>query len=92
MRRINDIFGANLRILISRNGNNVSETCRTMGINRTQFTKYLSATNWPRPDVLAVICAYFSVDARILLEPLAKIEQPPEVTPCEPAIPSTTLT
>ncbi|WP_322865533.1 XRE family transcriptional regulator [Aquicoccus sp. G2-2] len=44
-----------------------------MGINRTQFNRYLSSESFPRPDVLHRICVFFEVDARILLEPVDEI-------------------
>ncbi len=62
------VFGRNLRAL-SANYPSVAELCRNLGINRTQFNRYLSGESFPRPDVLYRICAFFGVDARILLEP-----------------------
>ncbi|WP_299350273.1 helix-turn-helix transcriptional regulator [uncultured Shimia sp.] len=63
------IFGANLRILADRYPS-VSQLCRELGINRTQFNRYLSGESFPRPDVLHRMCQFFDVDARILLEPI----------------------
>ena len=63
------MFGENLRQL-SRRYASISELSRQLGINRTQFNRYLSGESFPRPDVLARICAFFDVDARILLEPV----------------------
>lgn len=63
------MFGANLRILADRYPS-VSQLCRELGINRTQFNRYLSGESFPRPDVLHRICSFFGVDARILLEPI----------------------
>lgn len=63
------MFGRNLRNL-SQNYPSVSELSRQLGINRTQFNRYLSGESFPRPDVLARICNFFGVDARILLEPV----------------------
>ncbi|WP_170427897.1 helix-turn-helix domain-containing protein [Ruegeria arenilitoris] len=70
------MFGANLRQL-SRQYSSVSELCRQLGINRTQFNRYLSGESFPRPDVLDRMCRFFEVDARILLRPLDEIELPP---------------
>lgn len=67
------MFGANLRQLSSRS-KSVSQLCRELGINRTQYNRYLAGESFPRPDVLHKICEYFSVDARILLEPVAEID------------------
>lgn len=68
------IFGANLREL-SRVFPSISELSRQLGINRTQFNRYLSGESFPRPDVLARICEFFSVDARVLLEPVDTIQK-----------------
>ncbi|WP_299962188.1 helix-turn-helix transcriptional regulator [uncultured Roseobacter sp.] len=61
------MFGANLRVL-SSDYPSVSALARDLGINRTQYNRYLSGESFPRPDVLARICDFFSVDARVLLE------------------------
>ncbi|WP_094021861.1 helix-turn-helix domain-containing protein [Maliponia aquimaris] len=66
------MFGANLRQL-SKRAPSISALCRDLGINRTQFNRYLAGESFPRPDVLHKICTYFDVDARILLEPVADI-------------------
>lgn len=66
---IRSMFGRNLRSL-SQDYPSISELSRQLGINRTQFNRYLSGESFPRPDVLARICAFFGVDARILLEPV----------------------
>lgn len=63
------MFGSNLRILSMRYPS-ISELSRQLGINRTQFNRYLSGESFPRPDVLDRICTFFDVDARILLEPV----------------------
>ncbi len=69
------MLGANLRQL-ARNAASISALCRELGINRTQFNRYLAGESFPRPDVLHRICAYFDVDARILLEPVEQISEP----------------
>ena len=66
-------LGKNLRSL-SQSAPSISALCRALGVNRTQFNRYLSGESFPRPDVLFRICTYFNVDARIILEPLSKIE------------------
>ena len=63
------MFGANLRILAQQYPS-ISDLSRRLGINRTQFNRYLSGESFPRPDVLDRICAFFDMDARILLEPV----------------------
>lgn len=72
--QLRSMFGANLRKL-SSNYASISALSRDLGINRTQFNRYLSGESFPRPDVLARICAFFSVDARVLLEPVEQIQQ-----------------
>lgn len=69
---LRNMFGANLRILAQR-FTSISELSRQLGINRTQFNRYLSGESFPRPDVLARICSFFEVDARVLLEPVGGI-------------------
>ncbi len=69
---LRDMFGANLRIL-SKHYPSISELSRQLGINRTQFNRYLSGESFPRPDVLDRICNFFDVDARILLDPVESI-------------------
>ncbi|MGR3636356.1 MAG: helix-turn-helix domain-containing protein [Shimia sp.] len=70
---LRQMFGQNLRTLAA-DYPSVSKLCRDLGINRTQFNRYLSGESFPRPDVLYRICEFFGTDARILLEPLSKIE------------------
>jgi transcriptional regulator with XRE-family HTH domain len=71
------VFGENLRRL-SRNYSSVSDLSRQLRINRTQFNRYLQGESFPRPDVLARICDFFSVDARILLDRVDEIDAAPD--------------
>ena len=68
------IFGENLRAL-SADYPSVAELCRDLGINRTQFNRYLAGQSFPRPDVLHRMCSFFGVDARILLEPAESLKR-----------------
>ncbi|WP_321185920.1 helix-turn-helix domain-containing protein [Pseudooceanicola sediminis] len=70
---IRNIFGANLRQLSARYPS-IAGLCRDLGINRTQFNRYLSGESFPRPDVLHRICQFFGTDARILLEPVDSVK------------------
>lgn len=70
---LRNMFGANLRTL-SKRYPSISELSRQLGINRTQFNRYLSGESFPRPDVLDRICAFFDVDARILLDPVESLD------------------
>ncbi len=75
---LREMFGRNLRQLCAPY-RSVSDLCRQLGINRTQFNRYLSGESFPRPDVLHLICQFFDVDARVLLEPLDKLDTRPGV-------------
>ena len=66
------MFGANLRQLSARYPS-ISDLSRQLGINRTQYNRYLAGESFPRPDVLARICSFFGVDARVLLERVDQI-------------------
>ena len=68
---LRSIFGQNLRHLASMYPS-VAGLCREMGLNRTQFNRYLAGESFPRPDILHRICQFFGVDARVLLEPIAR--------------------
>lgn len=69
---LRDIFGKNLRKL-SLKARSISQLCRDLGINRTQYNRYLTGESFPRPDVLYRICTFFDVDARILLQPVEDV-------------------
>ncbi|GHC09018.1 MULTISPECIES: helix-turn-helix domain-containing protein [Gemmobacter] len=71
---VRSIFGRNLRELCD-GGPPISVLCQQIGINRTQFNRYLAGEAFPRPDILARICTHFEVDARILLEPLEDLRR-----------------
>ncbi|MDF1854026.1 helix-turn-helix transcriptional regulator [Pseudooceanicola sp.] len=69
---VRGIFGTNLRQLSNRYPS-IAGLCRELGINRTQYNRYLSGESFPRPDVLQRICTFFDTDARILLEPVDQL-------------------
>ena len=68
------MFGENLRVMSARYPS-ISELSRQLGVNRTQFNRYLNGESFPRPDILDRICTFFGVDARILLEPVETLSQ-----------------
>lgn len=68
------VFGRNLRLMASKSPS-ISQLCRDIGVNRTQFNRYLAGDAFPRPDVLDRICQHFGRDARILLEPLERLDR-----------------
>lgn len=70
---IRAIFGDNLRKLCKTTGS-IAGLCRDLKINRTQFNRYLSGESFPRPDVLAKICTFFDIDARVLLQPVESLQ------------------
>lgn len=55
-------FAANLRLLCSFYPS-ISLVCRNLGINRTQFNRYLAATARPSANLLNRLCDYFGVEA-----------------------------
>jgi len=61
-------FSANLRELIK--GVYVSQLCRDIDLNRTQFNRYLYGQQLPSAVVLVRMCARLNVDERILSVPL----------------------
>jgi transcriptional regulator with XRE-family HTH domain len=69
---LRSMFGSNLRSL-AKGYPSISELSRQLGINRTQFNRYLAGESFPRPDVLARICDFFKIDARVLLDPVDTI-------------------
>lgn len=79
------MFGANLKHLC-KNAKSISALCRELGINRTQFNRYLSGESFPRPDVLHRICTFFDVDARILLEPVETLAMERDFLMTHPAL------
>ncbi|MGJ5618950.1 helix-turn-helix domain-containing protein [Sulfitobacter sp. MF3-043] len=80
--QLRNMFGLNLRTLAS-SYDSISDLARQLGINRTQFNRYLSGESFPRPDVLSRICSFFGVDARVLLQPVDEIgsDQDPIANP-----------
>jgi transcriptional regulator with XRE-family HTH domain len=66
---LRQVLGDNLRLLC-RDLGSVTKLCTEIGVNRTQFKRYISGEAFPRPDVLYRICTRFGVDANILLHPI----------------------
>lgn len=58
----------NLKLLCSY-APSIAEVCRSLGINRQQFTKYLSGTSRPSARNIRRICDYFGVDEEELFLP-----------------------
>jgi len=49
--QLRQIFGTNLKQLC-QNKPSISAVTRDLGINRTQFNRYMSGESFPRPDIL----------------------------------------
>ena len=58
---IRENLAANLRRLIQRHAS-VSAVCRELGINRTQFERYLQGRAVPNKATARLICDYFKID------------------------------
>ena len=68
---IRENLAANLRRLIQRHAS-VSAVCRELGINRTQFERYLQGQSVPNKATARLICDYFKIDENDLYrEPTA---------------------
>lgn len=65
-----DEFAANLRLICSTEAS-ISAVCRAIGINRQQFSKYLSGTSSPSAQNMRKISMHFGIrPAEFLLPPL----------------------
>lgn len=68
---IRENLAANLRRLVQRHAS-VSAVCRELGINRTQFERYLQGKAVPNKATARLICDYFKIDENELYrEPAA---------------------
>lgn len=68
-----NVFGTNLRQLCGRRPS-IASVARDLDIGKVQFNRYLTGESIPKPPVLRRICLYFGVDARVLLDPLERVE------------------
>jgi transcriptional regulator with XRE-family HTH domain len=69
MREISE----NLRVLCASRPS-VSQICRELGINRSQFNRYLAGSSAPRPALMRRICDYFGVEPFELAMPAAEFQ------------------
>lgn len=68
---IRENLAANLRRLVQRHAS-VSAVCRELGINRTQFERYLQGQAIPNKATARLICGFFKIDENDLYrEPAA---------------------
>ena len=61
-------FHRNLRLL-SDHYKSIAEVCRRLGVNRSQYNKYLSGRSLPSRHVLKRICDFFGVEEHEILLP-----------------------
>ena len=62
-----------MRELCKRTGT-IAEVADHLSVNRVQMSRILNDESFPKPGLMKRICDHFSVNARILLEPLADLE------------------
>lgn len=68
---IRENLAANLRRLVKRHAS-VSAVCRDLGVNRTQFERYLQGQAVPNKATARLICDYFQIDEdELYREPIA---------------------
>ncbi len=84
--KVHSSFPANLRLLCSYKAS-IAEVCRTLGINRSQFNRYLSGSTLPRAGLMRTICDFFGVELHEMLLPaddfdrLIRVRGVPERSP-----------
>lgn len=66
-------FADNLRLLCSYKAS-ISEVCRDLSINRSQFNRYLAGRAAPRPGLMRRICDYFGLELHEALLPATDFE------------------
>ncbi len=71
---MNQDFCNNLRLLTDHY-KSVAEVCRNLGINRTQFNKYLSGNSNPSRHIFKTLCDFFGVEKHEMLLPHGKFEK-----------------
>ncbi len=71
---MNQDFQKNLRLLTDHY-KSVAEVCRRLGINRSQFNKYLSGRSRPSRHLFKKICDFFGVEEHEILMPHGDFEK-----------------
>lgn len=71
---VHSIFGENLRILMKRDSVSVTSLAEILGTNQVQIRRLLNSESQPRAQTVALVEAFFGVDARILTQKLEDIE------------------
>ena len=67
-------FAQNLRLLTDHYPS-VAEVCRKIGVNRSQYNKYLSGKSAPSRHMLRTICDFFGVEAEEIRLPHARFQE-----------------
>lgn len=73
-------FADNLRALCTRHGS-IAAVCRSLGMNRQQFNKYLSGSTLPNVATLEKICGFFRIESESLFHDPAGFLQPKGTPP-----------
>lgn len=73
-------FPQNLRLLCSYY-RSISDVCRRLGINRSQFNRYLSGRSQPSANMMLKLCDYFGVEAYEIHLPHSQFERLVKVRP-----------
>jgi len=73
-------FADNLRALCTRHGS-IAAVCRSLGMNRQQFNKYLSGSTLPNVATLEKICGFFRIESESLFHDPAGFQQPNRAPP-----------
>lgn len=73
-------FAENLALLCSYY-DSVSEVCRRLNINRSQFNKYLNGESFPSRHTLRKICDFFGVEDHEILSPTHQLKRIMQVLP-----------
>ena len=67
-------FCANLRLL-SDHYKSIAEVCRRLGVNRSQFNKYLNGRSRPSRHIMKKICDFFGVEEYEVLLPHKEFDE-----------------
>jgi transcriptional regulator with XRE-family HTH domain len=75
-----DDFCSNLRLACSFHPS-IAEVCRSLGVNRAQFNKYLSGATRPSAHMLQRLCDFFGVEPHEIVLPQHRFAQLLSVKP-----------
>ncbi len=70
---MNDDFQRNLRLL-TEHYKSIADACRRLGINRSQYNKYLSGRSYPSRHIFKKLCDFFGVEEYEILLPHDEFE------------------